>query len=608
MGEGTAVALAAIFLLGIGAQWIAWRIRLPAILLLLVVGLIAGPGTGFLNPDEVFGIDLLLPIVSLSVAVILFEGGLNLKFKEIKQVGGSVISLVTVGMLVSWGVSAVAAKYILDFDWQMSFLIGGILVVTGPTVIGPLLRQIRPKKKVASLLKWEGILIDPIGALMAVLVFEAFIIGTREGHSADVGGILMNTMLVGFGGGLVIAAALVLFLRQFWIPDFLHSPFTLMVVIGSFALSNLIQHESGLLTVTVLGIAMANQPYAKTEHILEFKENLQVLLISSLFILLAARIEPATLGKVGSQSVLFLLVLVIIGRPLSVFISTIFGNLELKEKIFLSLLAPRGIVAASVASIFALELAEQNVPDADLLVPNVFFVIVGTVLIYGLGSGIVARKLGLADDDPQGVLFIGANRFSIEFGKLLKEKGLKVNYVDTNWDNVRNAKKVDLPAVHGDIMDSHVSEELDLDGIGKVFACTPNNDVNTLALIHLTPQFSNERSYQLAPFQDKKPKVNGGKKSPSSEGLSKRILFGEDMSFRTLSEAIGDGASIKATNITEEFTLDNFRAKYGPRAKILAVLNDGALQPYTLDYSPKVKNGSSIIFLLIPESELPVSA
>ncbi len=594
--DSTPIALAAILFLGIGAQWIAWRIRLPAILLLLLVGLIAGPATGLLKPDEVFGESLLLTIVSLSVAVIMFEGGLNLKFSQIREVRGTVFSIVSIGMLVSWAISTFAAKLILDFTWPMSLLIGGILVVTGPTVIGPLLRQIRPKKRVASVLRWEGILIDPIGALLAVLVYEGAIIGAAG--SADlVMQAIGTTVLVGFGGGLVLAAFLVLFFRQFWIPDFLHSPFTLMVVIGSFAASNLIQHESGLLTVTVMGVALANQKFVKVEHILEFKENLQVLLIASLFVMLSARIEPATLGKIGSQSLLFLAVLVFIGRPASVFISTIFSNLNLKEKLFLSFLAPRGIVAAAVSSVFALELMERGIADADLFVPNVFFIIVGTVLIYGLGAGIVARKLGLADADPQGVLFIGSNPFSIAFGQALKEKGFKVLLVDTNWENVRNARVASLEAIHGNVLNEKKSEELDLEGIGKLIATTPNHEVNTLSLISLGPQFGSERSYQMAqPATDK-----GVKKGHDSHGA--RIFVNSSMGFEKLNNSISSGASIKVTGISKEFDSEKFLAQYGERAIPLAIITDNKkLQPFSDDYQPKLKAGVSVVFMLLPET------
>lgn len=588
----TSIAIAAILFLGMGAQWMAWRIRLPAILLLLLVGLVAGPATGFLKPDEVFGRSLLLTIVSLSVAVIMFEGGLNLKFSQIREVRGTVFSIVSVGMLVSWAISTFAARYILDFSWPMSLLIGGVLVVTGPTVIGPILRQIRPKKRVASVLRWEGILIDPIGALLAVLVYEGAIIGHAGSPEAIIQAIGV-TILVGFGGGLLLAGLLVLFFRQFWIPDFLHSPFTLMIVIGSFAASNLIQHESGLLTVTVLGVALANQKFVKVEHILEFKENLQVLLIASLFILLSARIEPETLTKIGSQSLLFLLALVLIGRPLSVFASTIFSNLNLKEKIFLSFMAPRGIVAAAVTSVFALELSERGIADADLLVPNVFFIIVGSVLIYGLGAGFLARKLQLADSDPQGVLMIGASLFSIALGQALKEKGYKVLIVDTNWESVRKAKSAELQAVHGNILSEKTIEEIDLEGIGQVFAMTPNNEVNTLALINLGPQFGSEKSYQFAPQHSEKSK--------SDHHHTQRILFKKDQDFNELNRAVANGASIKITNISKEFDQTKFYEQHEGRAIPLAVISENKkLQPFSSDYQPKLKAGVSVIFLLRP--------
>lgn len=588
----TSIAIAAILFLGMGAQWMAWRIRLPAILLLLLVGLVAGPATGLIKPDEVFGRSLLLTIVSLSVAVIMFEGGLNLKFNQIREVRGTVFSIVSVGMLVSWAISTFAARFILDFSWPMSLLIGGVLVVTGPTVIGPILRQIRPKKRVASVLRWEGILIDPIGALLAVLVYEGAIIGHAGSPEAIIQAIGV-TMLVGFGGGLLLAGLLVLFFRQFWIPDFLHSPFTLMIVIGSFAASNLIQHESGLLTVTVLGVALANQKFVKVEHILEFKENLQVLLIASLFILLSARIEPETLTKIGSQSLLFLLALVLIGRPLSVFASTIFSNLNLKEKIFLSFMAPRGIVAAAVTSVFALELSERGVADADLIVPNVFFIIVGSVLIYGLGAGFLARKLQLADSDPQGVLMIGASQFSIALGQALNEKGYKVLIVDTNWESVRRAKSAELQAVHGNILSEKTIEEIDLEGIGQVFAMTPNNEVNTLALINLGPQFGSEKSYQFAPFSSEKSK--------SDHHHTQRILFNKDQDFSHLNNVVADGGLIKITNISKEFDQTKFYEQHEGRAIPLAVITENKkLQPFSSDYQPKLKAGVSVIFLLKP--------
>lgn len=598
--EGTlGITLAAVFLLGIGAQWIAWRIRTPAILLLLFFGLCAGPFTGFMKPDEVFGQELLLQIVQFSVGIILFEGGMSLKFNEVRKIGGTIFSLVILGMLVSWGISTLSAHYILDFGWPLSSLIGAVLVVTGPTVVGPLLRIVRPKKTIASVLKWEGIAIDPVGVLLAVLVFEVCF-GSHAASPSGVATAVFSTLGIGFGLGLGLAAVLVIFLRRFWIPEFLHSPFILMTVIGSFTASNMLQHESGLLTVTVMGVALANQKWVNVEHVLEFKENLQVLLISSLFILLAARIELATLQKIGSQSILFLLVLIIIGRPLSVFISTIFSQLKLSEKTLLACLAPRGIVAAASASVFALRLEEINHPDASLFVPNVFLVIVGTVLIYGMTALPLARKLKLTDSNPQGILFVGATRFVIDFAEVLKGKGISVLVIDTNWGHVRRAKAKGIPVIQGNILTEKALEDADLEGIGKIFAMTPNNEVNSLALVQHGPQFTNERSYHLSAST----RLNGdrGHESELSENLTKRTLFGQQYTYTELDEIIHDDGKIKATNISKEFTYDQFKEQYGDRAILLAVLTEAkVLSPVTVDYQPKPKPGDVVINLILPE-------
>ncbi|MFM9874599.1 MAG: cation:proton antiporter [Fimbriimonadaceae bacterium] len=600
MEERLGILLAAVFLLGIGAQWIAWRIRTPAILLLLLFGLGAGPFTGFLKPDEVFGQELLLQIVQFSVGVILFEGGMSLRFSEVKKVGGTVLSLVTLGMLVSWGVSTVAARFILNFDWSLSMLIGAVLVVTGPTVVGPLLRQIRPKKTVASVLKWEGIVIDPVGVLLAVLVYESAFLAHGSGP-AEIIGALLKTLFVGFGLGLTLAALLVLFLRRFWIPEFLHSPFVLMTVIGSFVASNLAMHESGLLTVTVLGIALANQKFVKVDHILHFKENLQVLLISSLFILLAARIDMSTLQKIGSQSVFFLLVLILIGRPLAVFISTAFSKIQWRERVFLACLAPRGIVAAASAAVFALRLEESGNLDASLFVPNVFLVIMGTVLIYGLAALPLARKLNLTDINPQGVLFIGANEFARGLAEALSSKGFKVLLVDANRNLIRRTRAVGLPVIQGNVLSERTLEEADLEGIGKVFAMTPNSEVNSLALVHLAPQFTNERSYHLPISLNKN---TAGDTSEVPESLAKRTLFGDEYTYERLDEMVRDGGHIKVTNISAEFTWESFKEEYNDRAILLAVITENNhLEPVSLDYKPKVKAGASVVTLVMP-SEL----
>ena len=398
MTENLLIAVASIITLGIAAEWFAWRIGLPSILVLLVFGFLAGPLTGFLDPDVMLG-DLLFPIVSISVAVILFEGGASLRIGELRQIGGVVRNLVTIGVALTWVLAATAAYLFLGLDPAAAALLGAILVVTGPTVIVPLLRQMRPVPQVASTLKWEGILIDPIGAVLAVLVFEAVVAGGLERATAAVLLGLLKTLLIGGLAAALGVGILVFLMDRQWVPDFLQSPLALMVVVTAFAASNAMQSESGLLTATLMGVALANQKAVEVRHILEFKENLRVLLISSLFILLAARLELSDLARIGLPELAFLATLVLVIRPLSVAVSTLGSELEWRERIMVAFVAPRGIVAAAVSSMFALELAHAG-HEAYQLASLTFMVIIGTVAIYGLGSTPLARLLGVSKPDP----------------------------------------------------------------------------------------------------------------------------------------------------------------------------------------------------------------
>ena len=294
--------LTGVLALGAIAQWIAWRFRFPSILLLLAFGFLARTFTG-VDPAQVLGEELLFSLVSLFVAVILFEGGLSLKLVEVRESKSVIAKLVTVGVFVTWVLASLAGCYLLNMDWRIAALIGAVLTVTGPTVVGPLLRHIRPSRNIASIAKWEGIVVDPVGALLAVLVFEAlFALGS---HGEELTGVMaVATILVKtlFVGGLVASACafgLVQALKRYLIPDYLHNFVFLVVAVGSFAISNAIQHESGLLTVTLLGILLANQSAFPVKHVDEFKESLRDLLISTLFIVLSARIEISQLLDLG---------------------------------------------------------------------------------------------------------------------------------------------------------------------------------------------------------------------------------------------------------------------------------------------------------------------
>ena len=342
MSEHLFIGLTLILVLGIAARWIAWRLHLPSILLLLLSGIMVGPVTGFLNPDEIFG-DLLTPLISISVAVILFEGGLSLSIADLREIGSVVRNLVTLGVVVTWAISTGAAYWILGFDITLALLIGAILVVTGPTVVIPLLRHVRPKGQIGSVIKWEGILNDPVGALLAVLIYEAILAGGFHHGPRAVAQEFFESLAAGCFVGFVGAVLIIVLLRYYWIPDFLQNAFSLTMVVSVFAVSNIWKPESGMLATTVMGVVLANQRICAVKHIVEFKENLRVLIISSIFIILAARLELSDLADVGFAGLLFLAVLMLVARPAAVYVSTVGTKLSFEECSFLAWMAPRGI-------------------------------------------------------------------------------------------------------------------------------------------------------------------------------------------------------------------------------------------------------------------------
>ncbi|MDX1521602.1 MAG: sodium:proton antiporter [Anaerolineae bacterium] len=594
------LGIATIFVLGISAQWLAWRIHLPSILLLLIFGFVSGPVLGLIHPDELFG-ELLFPIVSLAVALILFEGGLSLQISDIRQTGRVVRNLVTVGAVVTWVLCTVASRFILGLDWALSILFAAILVVTGPTVVIPLLQHVRAQRRISSIIKWEGIVNDPIGALLAVLVFEAILVSHTGLTNTLVETIisLAQTLAIGIILGGVGAIGLIFLLRRYWIPDRLQNGVMVMVALGAFVASNLIQAESGLFTVTLMGIILANQRSISIQHIITFKENLVVLLLSTLFIILAARLELSDMTQLGLKSFLFLAVLIFIIRPIVVVVSTIGSGLNWREKLFLSWIAPRGIVAAAVTAIFAFELAENlGYHEAETMVPEMFFIIVGTVAVYGLTAGPLGRRLGIAHPNPQGVLIAGAHSWARAIATALQEAGIEVLIVDSNRKNIRAARMAGLPTLHADILSESMFEHVELGGIGRLLALTANNAVNSLAALHMTELFGRAKVFQLY-------RADGSNSSqePSSP-LQGRLLFDEDATFDYFSQRFAKKATIKTTSLTENFTYEDFQDYYGPDTKLLFVIEQpGELSVVTTNYKPVPLPGQTIIALTTEPEE-----
>ncbi len=585
--------LAAVIILGIAAQWLAWRLHLPSILFLLLAGFIAGPLTGWLQPSLFMG-DVLFPFVSLAVAVILFEGGLSLHLDKLRGLEFSVLRLILIGALVTWALATTAVYYILGWDINLSLLTGGILIVTGPTVVIPLLRYLRISGRVGALARWEGIINDPIGATVAVLVFESVLNSGNE-HTAllVLGGIAKTIFwggLFGLGGGFL----LILILKRYWAPDYLQSPLTLIMVLFVFVLTNHFQSEAGLLAVTLMGMVMANQKSVSLKGIIEFKENLQVLLISALFILLAARLQLSDLQALDYRSVWLLIALIFLVRPLAVFISTFRSDINWREKILLTWMAPRGIVAAAVSAIFSIELAARHIAHANTLMPVVFVVIVGTVSFYGLTIKFVATRLKLAVPNPQGVLIIGAHNWAREIAAALQNAGFAVLLADTNWHNVTQARQEGLPAYFGNVLSEDARNELDLAAIGKLITLTPNREVNHLVFVHFMDLFEQADMFMLA-----EPKKSNAPRKAISMEVGGRLLWGTDVSFDDISAAFRQGAQVKTVHLSANFGLDDLKEEYKGKLMPLFVIDEkGALQVWTADSKIDVEKEQKIIALV----------
>ena len=609
MAEHILIGLTLVVVLGIGAQWLSWRMGLPAILLLLLFGFAAGPLTrlfvheSWVDPDAIFG-ELFFPFISLSVAIILFEGGLSLRFRELGAIGRAVRNLISIGIAVTWLGCTLAARYILGFSWPLALLCGAILIVTGPTVIGPLLRQVRPGEKLSSLLKWEGILNDAIGAVIAVLVFES-IMANMAGAAPDaearhvlfgIGMTLFDGLVVGGLG----AAVLIVMFHNYWVPDFLQSPVTLAMVATVFTVSNLFQAESGLLSVTVMGLVLANQKWVNVRHIIEFKENLTVLLISVLFILLAARLHWTDIKQLNVGSFVFVLVVMFVVRPVAAWLSTLGLGFTWQERLFVGLIGPRGIVAAAVSALFAISLRNAGMQEAAVLVPVIFLVIIGTILFCGIAAGPLARGLGLSTVDPQGVLFIGAHAWARAIAEALHKFGVPVLLVDTNAANIRAARMAGLTARKGSILDDQLVEDLNTTQLARSLSLTPNDEANALAAVRMVELFDRKNVYQLAPHSET---AKGQKGGGESRGLRGRFLFADAASFHEIARRFGFGAKVKATRLTNTFDYAAFKQRHGDSAIPLFLLTDtGKLTVWSAEAPPTPAAGQRIISLMSGEA------
>ena len=598
--------LAAIIVIGLLAQWIAWRMKIPAIFPLIILGLVMGPlSTLFLDekwidPENIFAGKTMYYFVSLSVGVILFEGGLTLKFKEVRQLAGVVRNLLIVGPIVMGIGGALAAHYFLDMDYRVGLLFGSLIIVTGPTVIAPILRSVRPKKNISTILKWEGIAIDPIGALVAVLVYELLFVSTMGvggDHSMGLTQVALKTffltLCVGTFFGLISGWTLHTLLKRNLIPHFLINVLSLGFVIFAFAGADTLQAESGLLSVTVMGILLANIKTPNLDKILDFKESLTVILISVLFIILSTKISMEDLRLLEINSLYIFLVVVFVLRPIVVWISSWKSDLNWKEKAFVAWIGPKGIVAAAVASLFSLYLMSDKISlppslreDVELLVPLTFMIILGTVTLNGLSAKFVARLLGLVQDVKNGVVIVGANEGSISIAKYLEKHHISNTLVDLSKENIRQARAASLNVLEKNILSD--DDDLEFDDVGHLLALTSSNDVNIFACRKLKSTFGESNVYRLITVNEIK-----------FDALSRpnNILFSDDSDYIKLIELVRKYPEVHDMEITSEDHLKSLiesdKESYLP---ILLRRND-TIQFITVDFEYQFVEGDVLAFI-----------
>ena len=525
------VELAGIIILGIFAQWMAWKLKIPAILPLILIGLAVGPiatlftedGGKLIEPiwngeSGLFPGESLFYFVSLAIGIILFEGGLTLRKGEILNVGPVIVKLITIAVIVTFIGAGIAAYLIFDLSWQISFLFAALIIVTGPTVITPILRNIPLKKDVSAILKWEGILIDPIGALVAVLVFEFIAAGEGREYTRTAMIEFGKIVLFGFTFGFTFAHALAFCIKKNVIPHYLLNVFTLATVLGVFVLSDQFAHESGLLAVVIMGMVMGNIDLPNLKELLYFKESLSVLLISILFILLAANINMEDLYLIYNVNAIILFaVVVFLVRPLGVFVSSINSSLQFNEKLFISWVGPRGIVAAGIASLFGIKLASQGVPGAEYITPLVFMIVLGTVLLNATTARLFAKVVGVFLKNSSGILIIGASGLPRLIAAYLKKNNRHVVVVDSNGTNIRKAKDLGIDAIQESVYSDDLINNIELNDIGYLMAMTGNTEVNQNAIQKFRKHFGENGSFRVVSTDEMQDPENNPKEGLFSQ-------------------------------------------------------------------------------------------
>lgn len=593
------MAFALVGALGVGSQWAAWRLRMPAIVLMLFAGIIVGPVLGIFDPARDIG-PLMGPIISIAVAIILFEGGLTLNFHSLQDAVKGVRRLVFIGAPLGWLTSTLALRYGAGLSWESATVFGGIMIVTGPTVIAPLLRTARLSRRPAALLQWEAIINDPIGALAAVLAFEVVLVlntTTTVGHA-------VSDLLIGIGFATALGWAagygLAKSFKRGWVPEFMKVPVLFSLLLAVFAVSDNVLHESGLLAVTIMGIVIANSNLPSYEELRRFKEHATVLLVSGVFILLAASLDFGALQKLDIRAGLFVAIVILVARPFTVLISLLGSGIPFREQLLVAFTGPRGVVLVAVAGLFGERLLALGFEDAALIAPLAFVLVAITVVLHGFTLAPFARFLGLTGADTPGVVIIGGSPWTTRFAEALKKAEIPVLMTDPNFGNLRAARTAGIETFSGDILSEAAEQRVELVSYATLVAATSNDAYNTLVATDLAPEFGRDNVFQVMREKTESarhqlPRTLGGRK------------FGPEETHAGMNRLMAEGWTFRITRLTEEFTFEQWRATRDQSKLIARISAAGEIKLIRRDEDVKGAPEVRIVSLRPPSDEPEVS-
>lgn len=590
-------AFALVGALGVGSQWLAWKLRLPAIVLMLAAGLLIGPVLGVFDPRRDIG-ELMGPMISIAVAIILFEGGLTLNLHSLAGAAEGVRRLVFLGAPLGWLSSTLALHYVAGLGWESAAVFGGILIVTGPTVIAPLLRTARLQQRPSALLQWEAIVNDPVGALAAVLAFQIVVVAHADmtaGYALwELGRGIGFATLVGLGAGWGLARAF----DRGLVAEYMKVPVLFASVLGTFALADGVLHESGLLAVTIMGIWIANAELPSYAEMRRFKEHATILLVSGVFILLAAGMNLDTLSVLDWRAGLFVVVLILLARPVTVLLALARTGVPWRERLLVAFTGPRGVVLVAVAGLFGERLVGLGLADAALIPPLAFAVVVATVVLHGFTLAPLARALGLTAPGRPGLVLVGGSAFATSFAEALQRLEIPALITDSNLIRLRGARNAGLHTFYGDILSETAEFKLDLIGYDTVIAATDNDAYNTLVATDLAPEYGREHVFQLR-RDTRETRRHALRTTLGGKRLAGGLTYGE------LNKRMHEGWRVRSTRLSEDFGPEAFWRRYPESVPIGELRAKGELRIFECfaddETPPELTAGATVIHLSPPD-------